>query len=137
MPRPPGDEYAYFGGTVRDLAVDPTNGDLIVPVSYGIGNNIGRGAVDEFDASGHFLGQIVEEPKASPLNGAQAAALDSQGHLYVVNRPVNGASGVVDVYDAGGFIPAVRIARRDRPYPDDGRAWRLGGPRIAAHPRTV
>ena len=110
VPGLPSGGAAQFGGSIWGLAVDPTNGDLLVSVSSSIGlNNVGIGAVNEFDSSGHFLGQITEA-EGRPLSGAQALALDSEGHLYVVNRQQYHGGGTVNVYDEGDFVPALRLA---------------------------
>jgi hypothetical protein len=114
-----GEEHGGFssnGGTeIGGLAVDPTNGDLLVALSSRSGQG---GVVDEFDAEGAFLGQITEAA-GQPLSGAHGVAVDSEGHVYVVNRdrnPGEGGPHAVDEFEAGHFVPGLRpgAATRDR-----------------------
>jgi hypothetical protein len=98
------------GTPISGLAVDPTNGDLLVSLL----NAHNEGAVDEFDAEGAFLGQITEAA-GEPLRGAFGLAVDSHGDLYVVNHNTvgkevgqNGGPHVVDEFEAGHFVPGVR-----------------------------
>jgi hypothetical protein len=87
------------------LAVDPTNGDLLVGLSEGR-----AGAVDEFDSEGAFLGQVTEAA-GQRLSGARGVAVDSEGHVYVVNRdrnPGEGTTHAVEEFEAGHFVPGLR-----------------------------
>jgi hypothetical protein len=111
VPNPPGDHTGGpFGGVLQGLAVDPTNGDLLLSVGYGYGENAveERGFVDEFDSSGHYLGQITEA-EGEPLSGAYALAADSHGNVYLADRPRFG-TGTVAVYGPGHFVPGLRLA---------------------------
>ena len=112
VPVPPGSTHSPLFD-IEGLAVDPVNGDLAVSLTYPNGLSSFAGAVDEFDPSGRFVGQIVEAA-GKPLSGAQAVAFDSKGHLYVADRPSLGenglGAGVVNVYEEGGFLPSVRAA---------------------------
>jgi hypothetical protein len=104
-------EAGYFGGEIEGLAVDPTNGDLLVSLSER-NEKQDFGGVDEFDSSGHFLSQITEAA-GEPLRGAFAIAAGSQGDVYVINRTENGVGpglSSVDVYGPGHFTPALRLA---------------------------
>jgi hypothetical protein len=109
---PPVGEGAYFGGSFEGLAVDPTSGDLLVSI-WGTSDGHEVGGVDEFDSSGHFLGQITEAAGV-PLRGAFALATNPLGEAFVVNRASNGfgpgAPSSVDVYGPGHFVPALRLA---------------------------
>jgi hypothetical protein len=110
VPNPPGDGAGdAFGGVMQGLAVDPTNGNLLLSLGYGAGesNTAEKGFVDEFDSSGHFLGQITEA-EGKPLSGAYAIAADSHGNVYVADRPKYGV-GTVAVYGPGHFVPALRL----------------------------
>jgi hypothetical protein len=95
------------GTPISGLAVDPTNGDLLVSLS----NSHDEGVVDEFDAEGAFLGQIAEAG-GERLRGAFGLAVDSHGDLYVVNHNTvgegSGGPHVVDEFEAGHFVPGVR-----------------------------
>jgi hypothetical protein len=105
-------EQGSFGGEINGLAVDPTNGDLLVSLSARIGERE-IGGVDEFDSSGHFLGQITEAGGES-LRGAFALATNTLGEVFVINRTRNGfgagSPSSVDVYGPGHFVPALRLA---------------------------
>jgi hypothetical protein len=109
VPNPPGDGLGdAFGGVMQGLAVDPTNGNLLLSLGYGAGENtVEKGFIDEFDSSGHFLGQITEA-EGKPLSGAYAIATDSHGNVYVADRPRYGV-GTVAVYGPGHFVPALRL----------------------------
>jgi hypothetical protein len=99
-----------FHGTnasIEALAVDPTNRDLLVSLAGHEG-----GLVDEFDSEGAFLGQITEAA-GQRLSGAFGLAVDSQGHVYVVNHDPNareGSTHAVDEFEAGHFVPGLRPA---------------------------
>jgi hypothetical protein len=109
-----GEGRGFNGGEkatpISGLAVDPTNGDLLVSLV----NAHDEGVVDEFDAEGTFLGQITEA-EGEPLRGAFGLAVDSHGDLYVVNHNTvgeevgqSGGPHVVDEFEAGHFVPRVR-----------------------------
>jgi hypothetical protein len=115
-----GDGQKAFLSDVNDLAVDPTNGDLLVSLTATKTVNkvaIPEGAVDEFNSGGVFLGQITEAA-GKLLSGAEGLAFDSNGDLYVVNHAYGdgflGGDGViegqhvVDEFGAGHFDAAVR-----------------------------
>jgi hypothetical protein len=92
---------------IEALAVDPTNGDLLVSLT-----GFDEGLVDEFNSEGAFLGQVTEAA-GQRLSGAYGLAVDSQGHAYVVNRdhnPGEGSTHVVDEFEAGHFVPGLRPA---------------------------
>jgi hypothetical protein len=99
-----------FHGTnasIEALAVDPTNRDLLVSLAGHEG-----GLVDEFDSEGAFLGQITEAA-GQRLSGAFGLAVDSRGHVYVVNHDPNvgeGSTRAVDEFEAGHFVPGLRPA---------------------------
>jgi hypothetical protein len=109
--------HGFFGYEVEveGLAVDPTNQDLLVALSYGGAGqgHLGQlGAVDEFNSEGAFLGQITEAA-GQPLSGAYGLAVDSQGHAYVVNHDRNAGEGsthAVEEFEAGHFVPGLRPA---------------------------
>jgi hypothetical protein len=105
-----GEEHSPAFSGIESLAVDPSNGDLLVSQSTG-----GRGVVDEFNSEGVYLGQITEAA-GQPLRGAFGLAVDSKGDAYVVDHDLN-TTGViqtntraVDVYEAGHFVPGLRPA---------------------------
>jgi hypothetical protein len=119
-----GFENGFYGDgsmLLGALAVDPTNGDLLVSLEGEQTEGAGatefthrKGAVDEFDSEGAFLGQIVEAA-GRPLSGAEALAVNSQGDLDVVNAFIEGGPGtpsanVVDEFESGHFVPGLRPA---------------------------
>jgi hypothetical protein len=83
------------------VAVD-SHGDVYV-ASFGEGGEGGaEGRIDVFDASGHFLTEIVDP------EGPRGLAVDSTGHLYVFNSPgheFGPESGVVR-FDPTRYEPA-------------------------------
>jgi hypothetical protein len=64
---------------VSGLAVDPTNGNLLVG-----GNEAGAWVIDEFNSTGVYLGQIAG-PAGGSFAELRGIALDSQGFLYVAD----------------------------------------------------
>jgi hypothetical protein len=101
--------YGFYGQAahIHALAVDSTNGDLLVSLTGYEG-----GLVDEFNSEGAFLGQVTEAA-GQRLSGAYGLAVDSQGHAYVVNHdpnPGEGAVHAVDEFEAGHFVPGLRPA---------------------------
>ena len=123
VPRPPGSIAPPLAG-IDGLAVDPASGDLLASLAYNneSSGNAPAGAVDEFDSSGHFLGQLTEAA-GGPLTGANALALDSKGNLYVVNgADINHVGAdTIDVYQEGHFVPALRLgAAEAHAHPSEG-----------------
>jgi hypothetical protein len=114
---PEGQGFYGEAGGINGLAVDPTNGDLLVSLGGRFSEGAGQravGAVDEFDSEGVFLGQITEAG-GIPLSGAYGLAVDSQGDLYVANYPdesglLGGGTRAVDEFEEGHFVPGVRPA---------------------------
>ena len=101
-----------FCNAIQGLAVDPSNGDLLVALATQ-GNVNGKffGAVDEFSAGGAFLGQTAAAA-GRPLEGAFDPTLDSLGDLYFVEHPIETGhdSHLIDAYAPGHFVPALRVA---------------------------
>ena len=99
-----------FGGPLRGVAVDPRSGDVLVSVEE-INTNVS--AIDEFDSSGHFLGQITATIPGHGLRSASSVVVDSEGDLYVVDggEAINSRDieHAVDVYAEGHFVPGVRL----------------------------
>jgi hypothetical protein len=108
-----GKEVALFdGGPLEGIAVDPSDGDLVVTVTR-------THSIDEFGASGEFLGQIKGASKGAPFeeyfNEDGGLAAGSGGELYVdvaSDIKENAQSGgrvadahAVDVLGPGGFYP--------------------------------
>jgi hypothetical protein len=105
-----------FGGEPVALAIDPVSSHVLVSVRNFFGN---EAAVDEFDASGHFLNQITKTEVESPLGEHSVSHLDSafdmtvdaQGDLYVVDHSSNETSeNAIDVYGPGKFFPNLKLA---------------------------
>jgi hypothetical protein len=130
-----------FGGSLAGLATAP-NGDVLVSVDNkkeiretqlagteatgGLETEeLDQGAVDEFNAAGAFVGQVVSTTSGKHLHGPSQMAVDSQGNLYVVDdspeknveRPHDGGrekeelgnEHVVDVYKEGHFVPGLTL----------------------------
>ena len=75
----------HFG---QGIAVDPTNGHVLVLSTE-------NGAIDEFDATGLFLGQLNgSSTPAGSLSEPQGIAVDSNGRLYVSDTN----NRVIDVF---------------------------------------
>jgi hypothetical protein len=94
-----------FGGNPKSVAVDPTNGHVLV--------SVGGEAVDEFDEDGHFLSQIVEASPGSSLHGVDPMAADSHGDVYVNDFTDN----AVIVYGPGLFLPSFKLAEASQRKP--------------------
>ena len=97
-----------FGVPPQSVAVDPTNGHVLVSVG---GENLG--AVDEFDEEGHFLSQIVEASPGSPLHGVDPMVADSHGDVYVNDF----TDHAVIVYGPGHFLPSFKLAEASQRKP--------------------
>lgn len=70
------------------LALDPTNGHLLVLDNVQAGYEHPEAVIDEFGASGAFLGQLRGEPSAgAPLidGGPSGLAVSASGDLYVTS----------------------------------------------------
>ncbi len=104
--------FGGLGGDPEGVAVDPTNGHVLVSVWEGR-NEIFEGAIDEFDASGHYLSQIVEREAGSRLGRPSAITVDSHGYLSVSS--VNN-EGVV-LYAPGRFLPSLKLAESSQRKP--------------------
>jgi hypothetical protein len=100
--------YGEQGSSINGLAVDPTNGDMLVFLEVGTGS-APVGGVDEFNPEGAFVGQIAEAD-GQPLSGAGfGLAVDAHGDVYVVNSGMGGPHAV-DEFAAGHFVPRLRLA---------------------------
>jgi hypothetical protein len=75
------------------IAAEESTGNIFVVDDA---NNV----VDEFDASGKFLGRIAETP-AGPLVSPTNVAVNASGQVYVTE------SGAVDVFGPGILVPNV------------------------------
>ena len=106
-----GSHQSGFGGYLTGVVVDPTNGDVLVYVSgYGTAGHEHEGAVDEFNSTGDFLGQITETSPGNRLPSTKPGSstgmtVDSKGALYVADD----AEHAVDVYSEGHYVPGVRL----------------------------
>jgi hypothetical protein len=92
------------------IAVDPTNGDVLVVSS-------GNETIVEFTSSGEYLGKITSaslkaQGQESGLFGEGSIAVSSEGHVYVdVQKTEQNEQGVettassVDVFGRGAFYP--------------------------------
>lgn len=101
-----GEDHVGFGGELQGVAVDPVSGHVLVSLDN---SQEKRGAIDEFDSSGHFLNQIAESDGAQLTSvadrGVTEMAFDASGDLYAVDN----ASHYVAVYGPGHFLPSLKI----------------------------
>jgi hypothetical protein len=105
-PNPGG--FGGFGGSPQGVAVDPTNGHVLVGVHFQ-----GGGVIDEFDEEGHFLSQIVDAAPGSPLSDVGGMAADSKGDVYVSDF----VDHAVIVYGPGHFLPSFKLAEASQRKP--------------------
>ena len=91
---------ARFGESIEAVAIDasPTNGHVV------IGEN--NSTIYEFEADGHYLGQVANNPSEVAVRSAHGLALSSSGDLYVAD-PV---SRVVDIFGPGALLPDLTLA---------------------------
>jgi hypothetical protein len=108
-------ENGGFGGPVNGLAVDSVSGHLLVSVEGEATDDLGEGAVDEFDiASGRFVAQVIATSPGAHLVAPAQMSVDSHGDLYVADEEyVSGESSgrpEVDVFGPGRFLPTLTVA---------------------------
>jgi hypothetical protein len=135
-----------FGSEVYGLAVDPTNGDLLVALTAAFTEAAGQrtaGAVDEFNAEGAFLGEITEAGGVS-FSGAYQMAVGAGGDLYVVNHAyyfesgdLGGGTDAVDEFEAGHFVPGLRAAAATRHGPSSAVLNGFVDPESELNPERV
>jgi hypothetical protein len=95
-----GEVHEGFGGSLQGIAADP-NGDLLVSIR--VESTLAHeGAIDEFNSSAHFLGQITEAG-GSLILSPRRLTLDSHGDLYLVE------GGHVDAFGEGAFVANLRL----------------------------
>ena len=110
-------EIKAFNTSIDSLAVDPTNGDVLVSIANTVTTptgSFGEGAVDEFDSEGVYLGQVTQAAGLT-LRGAYGLAVGASGQAYVVNRPfdsyvIDNDTHAVDVFGSGHFDPGLHPA---------------------------
>lgn len=94
------------------LAIDPTNGHLLVLDDLQPGFEHPEAAVDEFDADGTFVGQVKGPPGAPIVDGGPSGlAVNAAGYLFVTGG--NGELGNVFEFGpdlAGEAGPAAVLA---------------------------
>ncbi len=95
-------EKGGFGGALQGIAVDPVSGHLLVSVSA----RGTEGAIDEFDATGHFINQITVGADFAPLGSLSEMTVGADGDLYVVEAE----SHTIEVYGPGHFLPGLELA---------------------------
>ena len=99
-----------FGQEVTGLAVDPTNGDVLVDGRLSVPNGVGQptespSVVAEFSPSGEFLGQMIGTSPSSSFAGVGDMAVNSHGFVYLIEGP-----HVVDVFlPRGSLFPGVTV----------------------------
>ena len=107
-----GEKEELFSGTLNDVAVDPTNDDVLIKGSSEHGGWI----IGEFTSSGEYLGKITG-PSPGVAFGAKGArsgiAVNAEGDLYAgvdevkenEKHEVVGEKYVVDEFDEGAYFP--------------------------------
>ena len=95
--------WGASASALTGVAVDPQTGDVLVSI-HNTGSS--EGAVDVFEPAGHYVEQITEAKRGTPLQGATEMAFDSGGELYVV-EPHKKA---VEVYGIHHVLPALKLA---------------------------
>jgi len=80
------------------LAVDPTNGHLVVAANSQPGYEHPEAALEEFDESGAWLGRLPCGPVSARPSGI---AFDAPGNLYVTNGDSEGSN----VFKYGHYTP--------------------------------
>ena len=78
------------------IAVDPTNGNLLVVDRE-------RSLIDEFSPAGKYLTQITGTAVGQPFRSLNGIAVDSEGHVYVPEA----GEGVVDIFSPKIIVPKV------------------------------
>ncbi len=110
------------GSGIRGVAVDPTNGDVLIQAPDSSGNE----AVDELTESGEFLGKITGISKTDNFSAGVGLAesggfessgisVNAEGDLYLIDRELTGEYGpggpvikpVIDRFGKGAFYPRV------------------------------
>lgn len=102
------DHHGWGGGpnALKGVAVAPDTGDILVAVSEAREEKV-VGAIDEFDPTCHFIGQVTETSSGSQLGLVKEMAVDSSGNLYVVDTSGN----VVDVFSVRHTVPSLSLAK--------------------------
>ena len=104
-------EKGAFGSTLEAVAVDPSNGDVLVEEYHNEAQE--TDAIYEFTEAGVFLGKLTGRSRAERFGiGGLTQSLDpglavgSNGDLYVNVSEKDGADVVVDEFGAAGFYPS-------------------------------
>ncbi len=116
IPTDSASDSVFYPG-IAGVAVDPTDGDVLVQAWDGSGNE----AVDEFSESGEFLGKITGISKTDNFNSGQQTgftssgmSVNAEGDLYLVDYEFTGEyeekgqpviRRVVDKFGKGAFYP--------------------------------
>jgi hypothetical protein len=109
-------------GIAGGIAVNPLNGDIFV------GDTEESALVNEFNAAGEYIGQIVDPHVIVP----GVLAFDSAGHLYVDNVTAFVPGSVVKFGTSGAYESTVEaegtLAMTVDPADDDVFVYRTAGP---------
>lgn len=97
------------------LAVDPTNGNLLVLDNLQPGFTFPEAAVEEFAADGTFLGMSKGTPTSGPIvdGGPSGLAVDSAGNLYVTSGNSEGSN----VFKFGPYSTGASLSALSAPAP--------------------
>jgi hypothetical protein len=122
-----GFDTKYYTDQLKDIAVDPASGDVVLAIRETAPTGVEIERIDEFTAAGEYLGQITGTSKATPFgelalnsgHGLNIMAVGSDGDLYAnvcddyVKQVINNkdesycAKPVVDVFGPGAYYPGV------------------------------
>jgi hypothetical protein len=86
--------HAFTSLTDGALAVDPTNGHLLVLDNLQPGYESPEAAIEEFDSSGAFLDQVKGTVNSGPLvhGGPSGLTVDGSGNLFVTTGNSEGSN---------------------------------------------
>jgi DNA-binding beta-propeller fold protein YncE len=132
-PSVPVAEISHGFTSLRDgaLAVDPTNGHLLVLDNLQPGYEFPEAAIDEFDSNGTFLDHITALGKI--VTGEPSGlAVDGSGHLFVTTGNGPG-SNVIELgpYVAAGALASLQAVPASPPLRDAASAP-VGGAPVSA-----
>ncbi len=108
-------EYSF---DALGVAVDPQNGDVYV-------SSPADKAIDEFNATGEYIGQI----EGSHITSPGSLSFTQSGELYVTNGAIIGGEDVVKLDSSGAYVSTLDESAPDyvAVNPADGRVYVAGG----------
>jgi hypothetical protein len=86
-------------------ALDPSKEDVYVV-------DAGHKVIDQFTASGTYVGQLTETTSGTPLSFVSSVAIDPSGNVWVDQSPeAESVSSIDEFSDTGGFVKAFSAHR--------------------------